>query len=947
MLNRNKLRTISYRLLAITFLAITACSQSMSEQQLLDKAKTYLNENNPKAAVLELRNVLQKNHKNAEARFLLGNINLSIGDFATAEEEFGKAALAGWDQQQIQPALASIFIATRKYQKLLDEIIIQDDWSAEVRANTTALRALAEANLDKPELAKTSLEKAISYKKDTLQVFKTTAIFQLAGLLKGDVAKTLELALSHYPDNTGLLLLLASYSTQTNKLDDAVNAYKKIISSQPPGLITADAHKAHIGLTRLQIADNKLDDAVATLAPLLKRNKNDIEANYLSGLINFRKKDYNQAEDHIRKLLAVIPDHAPSHQLMGQIKFALKQFEQASLHLSQYLKTAPENKAARALLTQSYIKLKKPERAQSALQPLLTSNPDDAITLSLQSQIAFIQGDLNTGIASLKKAIKNTPDNITLQTQLAKAYITKGDTKRALNILSALQASSDTADIQKLIVSANLRAGKIDAAIKVAAKMLEADPKNAETITLIGSLQAAQNNTQLARKYFNQALQLHKNLPSATIGLARLDTKEGNLDSAITLYTRLTETGQGGTLPMLALAELAGRQKRNNDMLSWLEKARAAESQDLRSRMILANYYLHNSQPGKANIYIQEALTIAPDHAELMSLHSRALVGQKRYNEALPTLKKLVQKQPDSVPTQLLLGEALLRLGKKTEALTALKTALKIQPNNILATLLTAETEFEAGNYDRSLKYAKKLQHLQPEFFSGYLLEGNIWMAKEIYSNARHAYTKAWQYQQTADIAKRLFLASKQLVSFDDALKPLLTWLKKNPEDYTTRLFLASAYQTEKQNSRAVQQYEQVLKLAPDNSTALNNLAWYYSLQKKPEALDLAERAYRSAPENAGIQDTYGWILTQRGQPEKGLRLIKQAMQAFPDNPDVRYHYASALIKSGDRIQGSRILKELLDQNVTFEGKDQAKLLLQKTQQQLSHKAEEESAAKE
>jgi len=939
--------TIGHYLLTTVFLFITACGQDLSEQQILDKAKTYLNEGSPKSAAIELRNVLQKNSNNAEARVLLGNISLDAGDFITAEKEFNKAALAGGDQQRIQVALASIFIATGKYQKLLDEITNQDGWSAETHANITALRALAEASLDKPKLAKASLAKAKDYKTDAFHVLKATAIFQLAELQKGDPAKTLAHALSLYPDNAELLFLLISHEMRNKNLAAASDIYKNIIGNEPPNLITPNAHRARIGLARLQIIEKDPDAATATLSPILNTNQNDPEANYLSGLISFDKKNYTHAETYIRKVLAIIPDHKPSQKLIGKIKYALKEFEQASHHLSTYLNATPNDTAVRILLTQAYITLKQTDQALSTLQPLLTGKTSNSMTLYLLSQIALIEGDLDKAIKTLKDAIATSPNNTALYKQLIKAYISTNNTALALKALKRYRAlSNNSAESQKLAISVYLKAGKLNDAIKIAGEMLANNPENPEIISLNGSLHAEADDFPLARKYFNKALQLQSNLPSAIIGLAHLEKKEGNFDKAITLYKRVVESGAGGITPMLALSELAMQKKRTNEMLSWLEKARTAAPNDTKSRMILANYYLQNSQPGKANIYIQEALKTSPERPALLVLQSRTLMAQGHYKEALPILKKLIEKYPDSINSQLLIGETFLQLDKPGEAKKHLQSALKMQPDNLFATVLIAEAEFKNGNYSHSLSYAKKLQRAQPRLFSGYTLEGNVWLARKNYKKAYDSYNQAWKYKQTASLAKKLFLTSKHITTFKESLNPLLSWLDQHSDDNSTRLLLASIYQSENQNDNAIREYEKILEKNPDHSVALNNLAWSYSQKNNPKALDMAERAYRSAPENAGIQDTYGWILTQNGQPEKGLRLIKQALQAFPNNPDVRYHFASALIKSGDKVQGSGALKELLDQNIAFEGKDQAKLLLQKTRQQIAREAKESASKK-
>ena len=60
--------------------------------------------------------------------------------------------------------------------------------------------------------------------------------------------------------------------------------------------------------------------------------------------------------------------------------------------------------------------------------------------------------------------------------------------------------------------------------------------------------------------------------------------------------------------------------------------------------------------------------------------------------------------------------------------------------------------------------------------------------------------------------------------------------------------FLAGLSISERQYELAEAQLRQVLRLDPDNALALNNLAWVLSVQKKPQALETAERANQLAP---------------------------------------------------------------------------------------------------
>ncbi|MCK5394843.1 MAG: PEP-CTERM system TPR-repeat protein PrsT [Gammaproteobacteria bacterium] len=921
---------IMYCFLAGLFFTLASCNGfGTSEQQMLENAKEHMEKGSLEAAAIELRNTLQKNSNNAEARFLLGGIGLEIGYLTSAEKEYRKAASSGWSREKTQLGLARVFLLKQKHKKLLDEITIVDTWSPTARANILALRARAESNLGNIGQAKTSLNNGRTLDSTALEILKTTIIFQFSGIHDGSASATLEKAIALYPKHTELLLLNSDIAIRNKNFKHAANIFKEIIDLDTTTVMTRDARDAHIGLIRIQIIEKKYADAKATLKPLLDRNNKDPEVNFLGGLLAYLQNDYDRAEEYLRNLLKIAPKHHQSQLLMGRIKYALKDYDQAAQFLTAYLAAAPDELSARKLLSATYIALHQYQHARVMIQNALSIDPADSDSLTLLSQIKFRSGNMGEGIQALKDALNSNPNNLTLHKQLIMAYINSGKTAQALiEIESYKNLNNDPESAQKLTIKAHQQAGQINKAISIANDMLERKPQDAEINSLNGRLYAANNNHALARQYFNIALKLEQHLLSATLGLADLERNKGNFDVAENLYKRLVESDTGGAIPMLALSELASEQNNTSDMLFWLEKARKTEPTDIKSRALLADHYLHNAQAKKAYTYIHEAIKISPEDTKLLTLHGKILASQKRYSEALYPLKKLVIKLPNSSKANALLGETLLHLRMIKEARIHIQKAISIQNDNILALSLLAETEFKVGNYNKSISYAKIIQAIQPDHLASHVQEGDAWLAKQDYNNAYTAFSKAWKQQQTAKLAKRLFFSSDHKGDFENAIMPLLLWLKDNPNDEITHLFLADAYQNAGQNDKAIKQYKIALLKLPDDRDILNNLAWLYSLSSNPAALDFAERAYRLAPSNFGILDTYGWVLLQQGQASRGLHLIQQALEQMPDNHEIRYHYAAALIKTGDTDKGKEQLKSLLNENKAFIGRDEAQRLL-------------------
>ena len=91
--------------------------------------------------------------------------------------------------------------------------------------------------------------------------------------------------------------------------------------------------------------------------------------------------------------------------------------------------------------------------------------------------------------------------------------------------------------------------------------------------------------------------------------------------------------------------------------------------------------------------------------------------------------------------------------------------------------------------------------------------------------------------------------------------------------------------------------YRNAIARNAKNPASLNNLALLYQEAGDERALATAEQAFQLAPGHPIVLDTYGWLLVNNGQQEKGIGLLEQAAALAPSSKEIAEHLQQAKAK--------------------------------------------------
>lgn len=875
-----------------------------------------------KGATIEIKNVLQQQPDNGEARFLLGRIYYANNDFINAEKELRQAVKKGFQSPDASILLARTLLLLRQPKKVLEEIDVLPGATADTNAAILALRAQAYALTGDKDNVESSLRQAdelAAEHPDTLAVraglaYTDNQVEQALALVGKAVAKT--------EKRVDLQVMKADLLRAGKRSDEAFDTYNKALALDPGNL------PARLAVAQQYLATSNLDKAQSELKTLNTYAPNNLMGRYLEGLIEFRRKNLDAANNKLQEVLRSAPDFAPANLLVGAISLSKGKRENAITHLNRVLEASPDHVLARKLLATAMLESGQADRARELIADI-KNDDSDAQLLSLQGNIALRTGAFQEARSKFEKAAALVPDNTALLRELAASRMASGDESGAVAALTELAEKNTTehqADV--LLVMTHARAKRYDEALKVVGALDRRQPRLPLTENLRGIVYLLQKDVERARQHFTKALEIDAGYLPAASNLARLDLMNKNINAARSRFQKVLKQEPKSARALVSLAQLAALEENEPEYLRLLEQAKNAVPSDVAPRQLLSRYWLRKRDAEKALVEARSGLD-ATGKTEFLDAIGAAQMLQKDIPNALGTYQKWVAAEPSN-PRALFQLARVQHVARDTAAaLKSLDMALVLRPDYADASVQKALLLGQGGKPEEGIKIARSLQSRSPNTAAGYLVEADILLGTKKYLDAGKLFAKSAQLSNQGRPLAKAYQAYMAAGHAAEGEKLLEQWLKTHADDQAVRHVLAQIQINDKRLKEATDNYRILIRANPRDLVAYNNLAWLLGELKSPEAIATAEKAYKLNPDNPAIQDTLGWILVNTGQTQRGLEMIRKALAKVPDSPELHWHLAAGYAKAGDKANARTELTRLLERGVAFPQEAEAKRMLQ------------------
>lgn len=912
-----------------------------------EDALTRFEKQDTSGAIIQLKNALQIDKNMLPVQMLLGRALLQNGDVLAAEVAFNEALRLGVNRAEVVVPLAQAYMAQGKQMQVLSQPqFAVAGLPSDVQLQVWLLRAAASADTGDLRAALKAVDEARVLDARSAAPWLAEVPVRIRAKQFKEAETAVARALELTPNSAEAWYQKGSVAHVSGNLTASLAAYDQALKLEPKHLEARVARAGlYLDLNRFSEAQADIDAltryareaSLARKEPEQPDGPNEPRAYYLQALLAERNQQPAVAQQSLKGITELI-DPVPIDfiryrpqllMLNGLAHYGLNEPEKAKQALEYFQKVQSGTPVAK-LLAQIYLTESNTDRAIDLLDAYLKVNPADGQAMTMLASALMSKGQ-NAKAATLMQQALQSQDRPEFRSALGMSLIRSGQAGSGITELEdAFKKDPSQTQTATVLIGLYLRSNQAVKAASLADNLVKQQPNNAGFYNLLGMARGQSGKVTESKAAFEQAIKLDPTFVQPKLNLARVEIATHAYAAAATRLNAILKDNDKNTDAMYELALLSGRRGQEAEAQRWLEKATDLSGpKETRWALALADFHLQHGRPGPALEAVKKAAAKAPDDLAVLMAYARAQIANGDTVGAKSSLTSATRVAAYNPGQQVEI--ALLQMAAKNwaGASYSLDKALSTSVDFLPALALRSEVELRQGDPAKAEQHAREIVAKYPKRAVGLSLLGDIAQSRGQTAQALDAYRRAYQLEPSTQTFSPLFGA----LANQDGGKPALAlaeqWSKAHPNDVVGQRTLANAYARAGQLPAAKVAYNNLLKLTPDDSDALNNLANVLLHLKDPEGIKVAEQAVAKAPTNYNAIDTLGWALFQAGQTDRALQLLRDARLRQPASPEIRYHLAAVLAKTGRNNEAREELEAALKGGPVFDGSKQASQLLQ------------------
>ena len=675
----------------------------------------------------------------------------------------------------------------------------------------------------------------------------------------------------------------------------------------------------------------------------------------------FKAGNYDKAKVSYLNVVRLDPQNALAFERIGTMWLEDGSPLRAAAFLVKANELAPKNDQNRIRLTRCYLAIGRFADASKQALKVLEQTPDNEDAIIALTEAARSKEDIQAAEQHLEKYPKK--DDVSFHLASANLFLSSGDlaaAEKALRLALTVNPNSSAAHMALgdlyLLKKDQKQAGE---EFKKAAEL--APVRSMERLKYAAFMSAAGDTAETRRISTEMTTQAPDYLPGWTL-LAELAFKEGKYDEALSLlenvFSREPQYIDGHRLESEVLLA-KGDTKKATEVLERLDQTYPDTPL---IKYELARAYLKKNNMNQAKVVLDQAISINPNYAEAILLLADINLRSGHGEAVIEPMTRLLKRSPELRPAALLLAAAYgsldrfddaavitgeeaklaprdpqaqmalgltLRQAKRNdEARQAFEKAAELAPDNLWPVDQLVELDLLEKHFDTAQQRIDRHFQKTPDSPAAHFFKGKILVAEEKWGPAETELQKTLQldpnFGGAYDLLVQTYLVTNKL---PQALSQLQTQLSKNPNDASALMTLALLHERTNEFAKARDAYEHLLSLKPDLVSALNNLACLYAdrLNDLGKAYDLARKARDLQGNDPAIADTFGWILSKRGEYQQALAILQGSAAKLPDSPEVQFHLGMTAYMMGQPDLARVALQKAASATNDFPGKEESK----------------------